>query len=677
MKLLYALSFITFFFLSASIYGQAPPMKFGKIDPANLEMKYYEKDSSASAIILCDYGVSKIKWAHGEGWKLITEVHRRIKIFNKDGYKWADGEVYLWHQFGDKEKLNFLKGFTYNLDGKKVVKSKLEKSSIFEEKYNANQDVKKFTMPEVKEGSIIEYSYTIVSDFLFNFDDWKFQSTIPVVWSEFRTKIPEYYIYQVVPQGYLPFDVATNEMLPQTETIAVAGRSTAPGQRSESSVNTVKYMEENRIWIVKDAPKFESEDFMTSSNNYISKVSYELAFKKMPNSPQIDYMGTWDKFNRRFLEAEYFGAHLNRAWKITNPIKGLALEGKSEEEKVTVVYNFVKNKMSWNGNNRCTLKKTADYSLKNPLNEGKGNSAEVNLILTTLMRKAGLKADPVLISTRNHGIVKQEFPMMDQFNYVICKVNVGDQYLLLDATDAYLPINTLPERCLNGQGWVVSKDQPGWVNVTSKEKKSTKISGSLNLSDDGTITGNLKYAYEGYKARSLRKTFLNSGEQNYIDEKIDNSPWEINSLQLENAKNLSQSFVENYDFEIESDDVSTASIIYLSPMLDGKQGSNPFKLEERKYPVDFGAPIEETYYVTIDIPEGYMIDQSPVPLALSLPAKSGNYKFQVTQQGNKLTVYSKLSIKKIQFSPQEYAYLKEFFAQIIKKQNEQIVLKRT
>ncbi|MEO9965828.1 MAG: DUF3857 domain-containing protein [Reichenbachiella sp.] len=678
MKSLLVLSLLSLLLLSNPALGQPAPMKFGKINLSDLQMKYYEKDSSASAVILCDYGVSKIEYAHREGWKLVTEVHRRIKILKKDGYEWADGEIYLYNQYGDKEKLNYLKGYTYNLQGKKIVKSKLEKSSIFEEKYSSNRDVTKFTMPDVKEGSVLEYSYIIVSDFLFNFDDWEFQSSIPVVWSEFRSKIPEYFIYKVVPQGFLPFHVATSEMRPQNVTIAEAGTAQKFGAaRTESSVNLVSYREENKIWVVKDAPKFEKESFMTSSNNYISKVSYELAFIKEKNSPEIDYMGSWDKLNRRFLEASYFGEHLFRAWKLSNPIKDLPLEGLSDEEKIAQVYGFVKSKVSWNGENRCTLKTTGDYSLKNPLSEGKGSAAEVNLILTTLLRKAGLRADPVILSTRNHGIVKKDFPMMDQFNYVICKVYIGDQYMLLDATDPYLPINTLPERCLNGSGFAISKDNPGWVNVTSKAKKSTKISGALVLDDEGMITGNLKYAYGGYSARIPRKEFLNSGEQTYVDNKMDNSPWEVNSLDVENAKDLSQSFTENYDLEIESDNSGGASIIYISPMFDGKQESNPFKLEERKYPVDFGSTIEEMYYVTIEIPDGYVMEQSPTPLALALPEKSGNYKFQVTQLGNKLTVYSKLAINKIQFSSNEYAYLKEFFAQIISKQNEQIVLKKS
>lgn len=671
------LSFLTCLFFSMTSAAQKAPMKFGVISKDDLQMTHYSLDSSASAVILCEFGEAKIKYAHRQGWKLITDVHRRIKIFNKDGYEWADGEVYLWHQYGNKEKLNFLKGYTYNLEGNKVVKSKLEKSAIFEEKYDNNRDVKKFTMPDVKEGSIIEYSYTIVSDFLSNFNDWEFQSTIPVAWSEYRTKIPEIYIYKVVPQGYLPFHVATTEMVTQTETVAEAGTSNLNGSRTESGVDNYRYQEENKVWVVKDAPKFEFEDYMTSYKNYISKVSYELAYTKQRNSPPKDVMGTWEKFNERFLLAEYFGEHLNKAWRISNPTNDLNLDGLSEEEKISRVYEFVKSKVAWNGQNRCRLKITADYSLNDPFNNGKGNSAEINLILTTLLRKAGINADPVLISTRKHGIIRKEFPMTDQFNYVICKAYIGDEYVLLDATDRLLPINTLPERCLNGQGWVVSREQPGWINVSSGAKKSTRISGAVTLNDDGTIAGNLKYDYAGYNARTPRSNYFKSGEETYIDEKINNSLWEINELALENAEDLSQSFIEKYDFEMDSDGSGSASTIYISPMLDGKQESNPFKLEDRKYPVDFGAPIESLYYVTIDLPEGYSMDQSPTPLALALPSKSGSYKFQITQQGNKLTVYSKLSINKVQFSSVEYAYLKEFFSQIIQKQQEQIVLKRT
>ena len=39
-----------------SSMAQKAPVEFGKIEKADLEMRVYDKDTSAVAVILCDYG---------------------------------------------------------------------------------------------------------------------------------------------------------------------------------------------------------------------------------------------------------------------------------------------------------------------------------------------------------------------------------------------------------------------------------------------------------------------------------------------------------------------------------------------------------------------------------------------------------------------------------------------
>ena len=144
-------------------------MKFGKIDMAALKMTIYDQDTSASAVVLGDYGKSEIIYNTTKGsFDLIFDRHRRIKILKKDGYDWAEYSVSLYRDNSAKEKITSLKGYSYNLVNGKIEKSKLGKSSIFEEKQSEHRSKKKFTMPNVKVGTVIEYSYRIISDFMFN-----------------------------------------------------------------------------------------------------------------------------------------------------------------------------------------------------------------------------------------------------------------------------------------------------------------------------------------------------------------------------------------------------------------------------------------------------------------------------------------------------------------------------
>ena len=63
-------------------------------------------------------------------------------------------------------------------------------------------DAKKFAIPNVKEGSVIEVFYTLESPFVFQFRSWEFQSEIPKLQSEFWALIPGNYLYNVSLRGY-------------------------------------------------------------------------------------------------------------------------------------------------------------------------------------------------------------------------------------------------------------------------------------------------------------------------------------------------------------------------------------------------------------------------------------------------------------------------------------------
>ena len=197
-------------------------LKFGKPEPADFEAKSFVGDSAAAAVVLYDGGTTRF---HLNGSKLQLESERttRIKILKKAGYEFATVEVPLYHQGISEEKLTGLKGFTYNEVGGKLEKVRLETTSMFTEERTKNTRVRKFTLPNVREGAVIEYSYSVTSDFLFNFQDWTFQREIPTRWSEFRAIIPEYFDYKMLMQGYEPMAVQTRSDVTEQYTLHTAG----------------------------------------------------------------------------------------------------------------------------------------------------------------------------------------------------------------------------------------------------------------------------------------------------------------------------------------------------------------------------------------------------------------------------------------------------------------------
>jgi Domain of Unknown Function with PDB structure (DUF3857) len=205
----YALLCVFAIIFCFKITAQDAPIKYGKIDMEDLQMKAYSKDTSAEAVVLCDYAESYHHYNNSAGLQMVYERHRRIKILKKSGYDWATHAIVISNSKSSsaKEYVGEIKGATYNLVDGKIVIDKLTKESIFEEKVSENRIQKKISLPNVKEGSIIEYSYSITSDFDHEIRAWEFQKSIPTMWSEYRVMIPDFYKFQIIGQGYEPFAV--------------------------------------------------------------------------------------------------------------------------------------------------------------------------------------------------------------------------------------------------------------------------------------------------------------------------------------------------------------------------------------------------------------------------------------------------------------------------------------
>ena len=635
-------------------------MKFGKIDKKDLEMSVYEKDSSAAAVVLADYGFSEILYNREGGFYLQFTRHSRVKILSKDGYDKADIAVYLYHSGTDKESLLSLKGATYNLEGGKIVTGKLGKKSIYEEEYNKNWDEVKWTMPQVKEGSVIEYTYKIKSDFLFNFRDWEFQTDIPVIWSEYRAGIPEYFFYEKFMQGYHALSI--NDKMERSESITTTKYSTG----------NVTFVKNFYRWVAKDVPAFVEEPYMTSTSDYLSKINFELSTIHFPNERVRQIMGTWEDINNTFLTSHYFGVQVKGAGFLKKEVVPVIAGSNTDEEKIGAIVAYVKNKMSWDGRHRKYVTET----LRSAFNKGKGSSADINLMLVNMLRKAGFKADPVLISTRSNGFVREQFALSSQFNYVIGLVELEDgKHLLLDATDKRLPLFLLPERCLNGRGWRVSETNAGWVSLKGSGIKRSVLSAKLDLIEDGSLRGTVNARYDSYAAYDMRKLIERKEDayKGYVEKKWS---WEIDSLEIKNQDSFNKSLNEHYAIQSKQNIESVGNLIYFNPFIAERIEENPFKIEKRDYPVDFTCPRKTMYVVSVTIPDGYEVDELPKGEVIALPEGAAKYSYYVSQSDKTINFRSQLDINKPLFGSPEYEYLKEFYTRIVAKQSEQIVLKK-
>ncbi len=661
------------FVLPLTCFSQKPPVKVGDIPMEDMKMTVYSKDTSAAAVILADYGDSKISYNQTTGFSLTFERITRIKILKKEGYEWANFEIplYIGSQ-GKDEYYTKLKGYTYNLEGGKIVETKMKNDAVFKEQTNENWKRVKFTLPNVKVGSIVEVSYEVSSPFWVNFHDWEFQSTIPTRLSEYRAKVPEYFTYQKYMQGYISLNVNETNNVLRSFTITSSERSEGRATQTTFSSDKIDYMEAQSRWAAYDVPAFKEEPYMSTYRDFISKINFELASVQMPGRPVDPVMGTWESINKNLLEDEQFGIVVSRSNFLNKKVEELTAGVTDPAQKIAAIYSYVKENVGWDG----TYRKYTDGNFRRVLDEKKGSSSEINLLLTSMLQKADLVADPVLISTRDNGMVREHVPVSTQFNYVIASVKVGDKTILLDATDRSLPMNVLPERCLNGTGFVISKTNNRWISLAPNFKSRSGTSIDLTMDAEGVLAGKITLTYDGYEAQEERAEYNDLGEKEYLKTLAETESWEIKNSQIENISKISEPVKEIHEVSLENYAQNIGGVIYINPILRSRWETNPFKLEKREYPVDFKSPFEEMLTGKIVVPEGFIVEELPKPKVLMLPNNAGRYTHSVSLNGNTIAITSLLSINKSMFTQDEYEGLREFFNQVVAKQAEQIVLKK-
>ncbi|TDO94256.1 DUF3857 domain-containing protein [Flavobacterium sp. 245] len=650
----------------------AQEFKLGKVSVAELEQKVHPKDSTAPAAILYKKGKTKIEFDQSEGdFVTLTDVEVRLKVYKKEGYEWANHEVWYYKTSGLTEKVSFSDAYTYNLVNGKIEKTKLKSEGTFDEVLNKFRAQKKITMPNVKEGSVIEFKYTIKSPSDRLIREWNFQETIPVNYSEFVTCIPEYYVFNSRQKGYF-FPKMTVDKGPRSIVITSKERSEGYVAKTTFSTDKIDYTETRTTYIAHDFPAMKEESFVNNMDNYVSSIQHELSMTKFPNSQMKMYSTDWESVVKTIYNYESFGPELNKTGYYEDDLKVLLAGKNTPEEKIWTILNHVKANVKWNGYTGYDC----DNGVKKAYKEKTGNIGDINLMLTSMLRYAGLTANPVLLSTRENGIAL--FPNRTAFDYVVAAVETPQGNLLLDASNKFSTPNILPFRTINWTGRLIRKDGTSEeIELTPRKVSNDIVFLSYSIDPDGKVSGKTRRQYTDHMAMITRERIDGVKQEDYL-EKLENKSKkiEISDYSRTNEKEILLPAIETYAFTGNDLCEIIGGKIYINPMLFFANDKNPFKQEVREYPVDFGFPQMDKYNITIQIPEGFIVETLPAPAIINMEDNAGSFKFNVAANGNSLQVNIANQINEAIFSAEKYEMLKEYYKGMIAKETEKIVLKR-
>lgn len=660
---------VTLLLLLASSTGiisaQEFSTKYGKVTKDELSMSTYSKDTTASAVAL--YKTADVIYVYNEnggGFEVEYYYETKIKVLKSDGVKQADVAIPFYDNGKSgsvRESVSKIEAFAYNMENGKIQKTKMEKSYIFEEQVSPNYKLIKFTIPAVKEGTVIEYKYKLSSPFESNINDMNIQQNIPVIYGKYQACIPEFFIFNIDTRGYESLktqDTRTNQ------TFMVSG--------SKGNMEPVNCSCRQLTFTVNDLPAMKDEPNVWCSDDYRTKVTFELRGTQFPNSLYKPYTNTWGQIDELLKKEEFFGDML----KLKNPYKEemstLNLSGLTTQDKIRTLFNFLKKKITWNDNYAFWGSGT-----KKAIKNGTGNNADMNFVFISMLKDAGINAFPVMMSTRNEGRLPLTYPSINKLNTFIVGINDTDSTTVyLDGSVKHGDINVLPPTLMVDRARIYNNNSEGsWVNLTDigKHYINSLIKGVITA--DGKIEGERTASYSGESAATFRADFKAAKDSaTYIQDLETEDGISVKEFTCQEIESLSPSVKEKLTFNKEA--TSNDNHIYLNPMIFPHLTKNQFTKETRKLPIEFSYPHIYRLTCILDIPEGYQVEELPKSVKINIDKEGCDCNYYVQVVNNQIHLKYIFSLKRILYTQDEYQSLRNFWGTIVDKNNEQIVLKK-
>jgi copper chaperone CopZ len=634
------ISSICFLFLFC-VNVSAQVKDFGEVSPYDFSNYPDKYDSTESAVVLFDQGYSYFTYP---SYECVFERHVRIKVINDKGLE--KGEISLVFNKEIDQDINRIKANVYKLEGNKVVKTELDKDQIFEENLFGNIYVKKFVVPGLRKGSIFEYSYKHKIGSPFNLPDWKFHREIPVQLSEYRMKVPNNFLYHTILKG--------------VDTVLV---SNIEGFRDQTGRG-------NNITLTKkDIPAVKEIPFINSVDDFKTEVYNQLVYVNFTGSPSRKFNNTWEKVAKEIRSHPSIGKQrLNGDMKakVDEIINGLD----DPIEITRAIYAFVAENIEWDGRHFLY----SDQGIRDTYSNKRGNSADINLMLHEMLSYADIRSDLAFLSTKDHGVIITNYPIIHQFNSVVVIVEPNDEEkYLLDATEGNRALNMPPIKDLYRYIFKIKDDSYSWLRSSPNITTSKTILIDQKIDSNGVVEAEISGTIGGYYAEILR----DNEDKDMLSILNKNHELDVDSVEVVNFENVQEGIGFTINGKYENSGIKeSAETVYIRPFSIIDIYENPFKASERLFPIYFPYTFKERIVVNLQVPSAYKVEDLPKPNLYKIGENQARIRFLSQNSMNKVTMMIDFSINEIKFSEDLYEPIKELFNSFQESQEYQIVLKK-
>ncbi|MCC5908221.1 MAG: DUF3857 domain-containing protein [Balneolaceae bacterium] len=575
----------------------------------------------------------------------------RIKVHTDDPLEKAEASmVGIPYYFADDvERIVNFEAVTHHPDG---TQSRLERGTTATVDLNTRYRILEFEMPDVEQGSIIEYKYTLERRYIEELPDFYFAHRVPTREATLYVQNADFVRYDVVEQN-VNFDVQYEEHRVDTSSIPLVFTYQRP-----DPVFVQK-------WSAEDIPAVDAATYISSIDDIRAKMKFQISEFGMPRQ---SLENSWDYVAAQIYRNYNPYSLIDEFDDLKNAGRDIAANEETEEEAMNAIFRLLNGTVQFNEQPGVFPERSLEHVI-----EGEpSDQAEINLTLLAMLRGAGIEAKPLYISNRDFGRINKSFPSLFQFNSLLVVSEIeGDTYFM-DASYPNSVPNLIPVEAYNEQGMALGEDGYEWIDI-SPERSIFKLDIALDavLTHNGNLRGTLFAQTRGYPAQQIRQnlergtplrdiireTFFDV----YDDIELSGNEIRVDDRDLDDVR-------VSTTFEIPNYAVTFTEGIEFRPMVVGYLFRNPFESDERRAPITLDAPELISINYNIELPDGFSVDVSGDTNTTSLRGAS-LFEEYLTEQ-NRIEYTFEVDISRKEFPADDYNQLRQLYQRWVSLSND-------
>jgi hypothetical protein len=410
---------------------------------------------------------------------------------------------------------------------------------------------------------------------------------------------------------------------------------------------------------------------MGAEKDYLQRIVSQLNSIVYASGEVDEVQSTWPKLTQDLLEDEDFGLQLKKNLPHTKSLDDSLKNVQDDYHRMILIHDYVRKNMNWNGRESIY----SSDGIKSAWDKKSGSNAELNFILIDLLRDAGIKAYPLLVSTKDNGTVNTIYPFLEQFNNTMTCVFIGDKRYILNAADKYNPAYLIPYDVLDNDAFVVDKDHGGWIKLSNnKDAWRNVVTLFAEITPDALMKGNATVYSYGYSRNPREKKWIEdkSNFKDYFTKGF--TAMKVENIQVENQDKDTLPLQQKLDFSLPVN--SSGEYKYFTLNLFQGLEKNPFIADKRQTDIEFNYPQSYTLVGKVTLPDGYEFDDLPKSIKMIMPDSSITLQRLIQPGNGSIDFRISLDFFQSYYSANAYPLLQEFYKKLFTTLNEQIVIKK-